>query len=128
MCAADVSLFAWTVSVACPLLHGCCIVVQENYTLAEALRLIQRYEITQFAGVPTMIQMFEKGADSGQLASVRFFISGGASLPQKLAKDFKKKFGKPVQEGYGLSEASPVCTVNPAEKSRSDQLDRSCRM
>ena len=86
--------FAWTVSVACPLLHGCCIVVQENYTLAEALRLIQRYEITQFAGVPTMIQMFEKGADSGQLASVRFFISGGASLPQKLAKDFKKKFGK----------------------------------
>lgn len=64
--------FAWTVSVACPLLHGCCIVVQENYTLAEALRLIQRYEITQFAGVPTMIQMFEKGADSGQLASVRF--------------------------------------------------------
>ena len=108
--------FACTVSLACPLWHGCCVVVQENYTLAEALRLIQRYKITQFAGVPTMIQMFEKGADSGQLASVRFFISGGASLPQKLAKDFKKKFGKPVQEGYGLSEASPVCTVNPAEK------------
>ena len=63
-----------------------------------------------------MIQMFEKGAEPKQLASVRFFISGGASLPQKLAKDFKKKFGKPVQEGYGLSEASPVCTVNPAEK------------
>lgn len=108
--------FAWTVSVSGPLLHGGCIVVQENYTLLDALRLIQKYQIDQFAGVPTMIQMFEKGAEPKQLASVRFFISGGASLPQKLAKDFKKKFGKPVQEGYGLSEASPVCTVNPAEK------------
>lgn len=108
--------FAWTVSVSGPLLHGGCIVVQENYTLLDALRLIQKYQIDQFAGVPTMIQMFEKGAEPEQLASVRFFISGGASLPQKLAKDFKKKFGKPVQEGYGLSEASPVCTVNPAEK------------
>ncbi len=108
--------FAWTVSVAGPLLHGVCIVVQENYTLAEALRLIQKHQITQFAGVPTMIQMFEKGATPEQLASIRFFISGGASLPQKLAKDFKKKFGKPVQEGYGLSEASPVCTVNPVSK------------
>ena len=108
--------FAWTVSVSGPLLHGGCIVVQENYTLLDALRLIQKYQINQFAGVPTMIQMFEKGGEPEQLASVRFFISGGASLPQKLAKDFKKKFGKPVQEGYGLSEASPVCTVNPAEK------------
>lgn len=108
--------FAWTVSVTGPLLHGGNIIIQENYTLAEALRLIQRYQITQFAGVPTMIQMFEKGAEPQQLASLRFFICGGASLPQKLAKDFKKKFGKPVQEGYGLSEASPVCTVNPAAK------------
>ena len=90
--------------------------------LAEALRLIQRYEITQFAGVPTMIQMFEKGADSGQLASVRFFISGGASLPQKLAKDFKKKFGKPVQEGYGLSELRRSVLLIRLKKSRSDQI------
>lgn len=108
--------FAWTVSVAGPLLNGCCIIIQENYTLAEALRLIGKYRVDQFAGVPTMIQMFEKGAAPEQLASIRFFISGGASLPQKLAKDFKNKFGRPVQEGYGLSEASPVCTVNPAEK------------
>lgn len=108
--------FAWTVSVVGPLLHGCCIVVQESYTLIEALRLIEKYQVTQFAGVPTMIQMFEKGALPEQLKNIRFFISGGASLPHKLAKDFKSKFGKPVQEGYGLSEASPVCTVNPAEK------------
>ena len=109
-------------------LHGCCIVVQENYTLAEALRLIQRYEITQFAGVPTMIQMFEKGADSGQLASVRFFISGGASLPQKLAKDFKKKLESPYRRVMACQRLRRSVLLIRLKKSRSDQLDRSCRM
>ena len=50
------------------------------------------------------------------MANIRCFISGGAPLPQVLAEGFRKKFGKPVQEGYGLSEASPVVTVNPASK------------
>ncbi len=114
--------FAWTVSVAGPLLNGGCIIVQENYTLGEAVRLIEKYQITQFAGVPTMIQMFEKGAEANQLKSIRYFVCGGASLPQKLAKDFKNKFGKPVQEGYGLSEGSPVCTVNPADKIKTGSI------
>jgi len=60
-----------------------------------------------------MIQLFYKGAEPEELAAIRYFISGGAPLPRVLAEGFKKKFGKPVQEGYGLSEASPVVSVNP---------------
>lgn len=108
--------FAWTVTVAGPLYHGAAIVIQANYTLPDTLRLIAKYNVNQFIGVPTMIQMFEKGAEPEQLKNIRFFVSGGASLHQKLSNDFQKKFNRPVQEGYGLSEASPVCTVNPAEK------------
>lgn len=107
--------FAWTVSVVGPIMNGGCIVVQENYNLTEVVKLIHEYKIDQFAGVPTMILMFLRGADAEYLKSIRFFISGGAPLPQELAKGFMAKFGKPVQEGYGLSEASPVCAVNPAD-------------
>lgn len=108
--------FGWTVSVAAPMINGGCVVIQDNYTLSETLRLIQTYKIEQFAGIPTMVQMFLRGAEPEQLASLRFVISGGAALPQHLAKAFKEKFGMPAQEGYGLSEASPVCVLNPPDK------------
>lgn len=108
--------FGWTVSVAAPMMMGGCVVVQDNYTLSETIRLIQTHKIDQFAGIPTMIQMFLRGADPEQLASLRWYVSGGAPLPQNLAKSFADKFGKMAIEGYGLSEASPVCTLNLPNK------------
>ena len=108
--------FAWTVSVSGPLFYGACIVIQETYIFKDTMGLIAKHEVNFFAGVPTMIQLFFKGAEAHELANIRCFISGGAPLPQVLAEGFRKKFGKPVQEGYGLSEASPVVTVNPASK------------
>lgn len=108
--------FAWTVSVTGMLLKGGCIVVQETYLFKDTMDLIALHKVNTFAGVPTMIQLFYKGAEAGQLANIRWFISGGAPLPQVLAEGFHKKFGKPVEEGYGLSEASPGVAVNPAAK------------
>lgn len=108
--------FAWTVSVSGPLFYGACIVIQETYIFKDTMGLIAKHDVNFFAGVPTMIQLFFKGAEAHELANIRCFISGGAPLPQVLAEGFKKKFGKPVLEGYGLSEASPVVSVNPASK------------
>ena len=108
--------FGWTVSISENLLIGSTIVVQETYIFKDAMSLIEKHKINTFVGVPTMMQLFLKGASSQQLQNIRFYISGGAALPQILAEEFKEKFGKPVQEGYGLSEASPVVTVNPTNK------------
>ncbi len=107
--------FGWMVSVASPMLAGGSVVIQDNYTLSETIRLIMTYKVAQFAGIPTFVQMFLRGAEPEQLAGLRFIISGGAPLPQTLSKAFFAKFGVIPQEGYGLSEASPVCAVNPAE-------------
>jgi len=43
----------------------------------------------------------------------RVCISGAAPLPVQVLKDFETKYGIPLIEGYGLSEASPVVTKNP---------------
>jgi long-chain acyl-CoA synthetase len=43
----------------------------------------------------------------------RICVSGSAPLPVQVLKDFEAKFGIPLIEGYGLSEASPVVTLNP---------------
>ncbi len=34
-------------------------------------------------------------------------MSGGTTLPEKIIQEFTEKFGLPIAEGYGLSEASP---------------------
>jgi long-chain acyl-CoA synthetase len=47
------------------------------------------------------------------LHDVMIFNSGGSALPVNLKRTFEERVGKPLFEGYGLSEASPVTHNNP---------------
>jgi len=52
------------------------------------------------------------------LYPIKLHVSGGAPLPEDILQQFKEKFGRPIIEGYGLSEASPVVSVNKLKKQK----------
>ncbi|MCH3949995.1 MAG: long-chain-fatty-acid--CoA ligase [Acidaminococcus sp.] len=104
--------FAWTVCVASTLLHGGRIVIQSVYNFKTAMRLVRKHKVTVFTGVPAVFRLLCESRDLESVESVRFFISGAAPLGLDLGRTFAVKYGRPVFEGYGLSEASPVVTFN----------------
>ena len=48
-----------------------------------------------------------------QLDQVRTFNSGGAPCPVEVIEEFERRIGRPLNEGYGLSETSPVTHSTP---------------
>ncbi|MBI5233261.1 MAG: long-chain fatty acid--CoA ligase [Deltaproteobacteria bacterium] len=67
-----------------------------------------------------------KGVREMVAPGLRFFISGGAKLPVETARFFWS-LGMPVIEGYGLTETSPVVTVNTPEAAKLGTVGRAIR-
>ncbi|MFF8871933.1 long-chain-fatty-acid--CoA ligase [Streptomyces massasporeus] len=100
------------------------LVLLPRFDARQAVSLMQREDITVFAGVPTMwwglLQALTDDVDVERIArNLRVGVSGGASLPAELIKQVRERLGVQVLEGYGLSETSPVVTFSdPAREPR----------
>jgi len=90
-----------------------------NPPFSDVLRAVQKYKTTLVIAVPTIYVAFNNHPllDKFDLSSVVCCASGGAPLPQAVAKKFEAKTGAIIFEGYGLSETAPVLTVNPTNSS-----------
>lgn len=84
----------------------------------EVIRLIEEENATILFAVPTILNRMVLETDSRPLkrSSLRFCVSGGASLPVEILRKFEERFQTKIYEGYGLSECSPVCIENPFGK------------
>lgn len=108
--------FCLCTSIMNPLLAGAQIVLFDSYTLKDVIKYIRRYKLTVIYLVPSICTVLIQTAAKEDLATVRYTILGGTALPLHIIEVFQQKFGLPIIEGYGLSEASPVVTVNPPDK------------
>ncbi len=94
---------------------GSTLILVPRFDVKEVVRLIGKYKVTMFPGVPTIYVAMNEYASRRRvdLSSVEVCISGGAPLPVEVAQEFERITGGKVVEGYGLSEASPVTHANP---------------
>ncbi len=100
---------------------GSTLVLLPRFDARAALALMQSEDITFFAGVPTMywglLGALDDSVDVKRIAdNLRVCVAGGSPLPVEIIRDFKKRFGVDIKEGYGLSETAPVATFNPPDR------------
>jgi long-chain acyl-CoA synthetase len=108
-------IYGLTVALLVGLCDGATIVIQTRPEVREMLKLINRYQPTDFPGVPAIYQMLLNQPDLAKfrLQSIRYCLSGSAPLPVEVARRFVALTGASMVEGYGLSETSPVTHGNP---------------
>ena len=89
--------------------------LDHRFNVRQVIRHIERHRPTIFHAVPAMLVAINHHLrkHSADLSSIKWVISGGASLPVDVAKEFAAHTGGLVVEGYGLSEASPVTHAGP---------------
>jgi len=79
------------------------------------LEAIHTHKVNFFPGVPTMYVgvLGHPNVSKYNLHSIKGCFSGAAPLPVEVIQEFESKTGSQICEGYGLSETSPVATLNP---------------
>jgi long-chain acyl-CoA synthetase len=114
--------FAATVCMIMPLYKGSRVVILKSpRPIKKLLRSIRKNRITIFVGIPSIYSILKDIKLPKFLPRfllrlfnpIRLAISGAAALPVKVFLSFEKKYGIPLLEGYGLTEASPVVSLNP---------------
>ena len=110
--------FGWTCAVLYPMHSGATVVILDSFTPKETIKTIREEKVTDMYVVPSICSLLTKLATKEDMASMRLVVSGGTTLPLKIAEDFMEKFGLEICEGYGLSETSPVVTMNPPGASK----------
>jgi acyl-[acyl-carrier-protein]-phospholipid O-acyltransferase/long-chain-fatty-acid--[acyl-carrier-protein] ligase len=108
--------FGSTVTLWYPLIEGVRIVTYPNPLEAvKNAALIERYKLTLLLATPTFLRGYLRKVEPDKLRSLRLVITGAEKLPLDLAKNFEQRFKQRVFEGYGLTETSPVVSVNLPE-------------
>lgn len=96
---------------------GSTVVVLEKFTLPDLLRTFQDYKVTLGYIVPPIAIAMAKSplVKEYDISSVRLYHSGAAPLSEQVASLFYRAVGRPIRQGYGMSECAPGAFQHPPE-------------
>lgn len=110
--------FGATANMLCALNMGAAMVMMDQFNLDSIFRAIEAHSVTYLSAVPRLFlgMMLHDGADRYNVDSLRLCITGGSAMPVEWIPVFEEKFKVKLMEGYGLTEASPVCSFSLPER------------
>ncbi len=81
------------------------------------IRLLRRQPFTLMTAVSTLLNilMRQPGIQDVDFSRLKFTVAGGMALKRTVAERWHELTQRPVLEGYGLTEASPVVCCNPVD-------------
>lgn len=106
--------FGLTTMMLCPISLGATAYYLPRFQPAQVVQTIGGQSISIFLGIASMFGALlrVKQACAKDFASLKLAISGGEPLARTVYDGFLDRFECPIQEGYGLTETSPVVSIN----------------
>ena len=96
---------------------GCNILITNPRDIPGLVKELGKHKFTIVTGVNTLYNALLNNPEFAKLdfSHLRFAIGGGMAVQKAVADRWKQVTGKPLLEGYGLTETSPVATMNPLD-------------
>lgn len=84
---------------------------RETINMEAICKAIAEEKVTFTAGVPTiwlMLYNYLEGGGKHDFSSLKTIVSGGSACPRYLMEALNEKYGFPIMQAYGMTEASPL--------------------
>lgn len=98
-----------------PAIRGHSVLIPDPRNISAFISTINKYKFEIFTGLNSLfVALIEHPKFSRiDFSKLRITLSGGMALMESVAEDWQKVTGCVVSEGYGMTEASPVVSMNP---------------
>jgi long-chain acyl-CoA synthetase len=94
-------------------LAGSTVVLHRRFMPDAVLESVERDRVTMFFAVPTIyVALLNAGVPPERMASIRYWFSAAATMPREIGRRWSERYGRPIFEGYGLTETSPFAAYN----------------
>ena len=106
-------------------LGGRNILIANPRDVKKVVYIIRNETFTGVTGVNTLFNGLLENQDfcARDFSRLKLSLAGGMATQRAIAERWKQVTGKPIIEGYGLTECSPIVTMNPVDLSHMDDVD-----